>query len=90
MGQMLTAYLAFDTALRAYFNRVGSTPAGRQLAAAGVDLRRAVASKALAEAKSDPKADLEVVLLAARDAGVSWQDMGAMVNAVHERNPGKC
>ena len=88
MGQMLRAYLGFDVALRCYFNRSGNTAAGRELAKAGAELRRIVAAQVLAEARTDPKADLEAVLLAAINAGVSWQDMAAMVNTIHQRNPG--
>jgi hypothetical protein len=88
MGQMLNALIGFDIALRAYLNRAGNTAAARELAKAGVALRCVASAQALAEAKNDPKADLQAVLQAAVNAGVSWHELAALVNTMHERNPG--
>lgn len=87
MAQMIDALLAFDTALR----RIdGNSPRLRQLAQAGAELRRAVGARALAELRSDPKADLAAVLQTAIAAGLLWTDLAALVNTMHDRNPGSC
>jgi len=90
MGQMLRAYLGFDIALRAYLNRAGNSAAAKGLAQAGVELRRIAAAQVVAEARIDPKADLQVVLQAAVVAGVAWTEIAALVNTIHDRNPGGC
>jgi len=87
---LLDALIGFDAALRAHANRVGAGPATRDLAKAGIALRRQLAPIALADvaAHPDPAADFETIVLAARAAGVSWLDMVATFNAVRDRHPG--
>ncbi len=74
-GRLLVAVLGFDAALRAYQGRVGSTEAGRRLAAAA--LRQEAAA-------FDPKSDLRRIFAAAEAAGLSWPDLADALNSYHE------
>lgn len=88
MDKMFAALIGFDVALRCYLNRAGNSAAARDLAKAGIELRRIAAAQALAEARTDPKADLQAVLQTAINAGVTWHELAALVNTMHDRNPG--
>lgn len=90
MGKMINAVLGFDIALRAYLNRAGNSAAAKHLAQAGAALRRVAAEQALDDAVQarDPKLTFEQLVELAVAAGVPWQDMAAIVNRAHERNPG--
>ncbi|HYG91183.1 MAG TPA: hypothetical protein VD978_33570 [Azospirillum sp.] len=89
MGKLISTFLEADTALRAWVHRAGRNEAARKAAKAITDLRRAVAAQALAEAAAtpDPKADFAQLVEVAATAGVTWQDMAAIVNRAGERNP---
>jgi hypothetical protein len=91
MGRrLLDALIGYDVAMRAYVNRLGHTAAGRDLARAGAELRRAAGIAALAQeaAAPDPRRDLQVILQAAIAAGLGWTDIAATVNALRDRSPG--
>ena len=90
MGNLLKAYLGADVAFRSFLNRSGNSVAARDLAKALVQLRRVAAACALAEAAAerDPGMDFADLVALAAAAGLAWQDMAAIVNRAHQRNPG--
>lgn len=89
MGRMWSAYLEFDSALRAFKLRAGDTAYSRALVEAGRELRRFAAKAALADqsTQTDAKENLQAVLQAALNAGLNWQDLVEVVNKTHERIP---
>jgi len=87
--RLLDALVGWDVAMRAYANRLGHTAAGRDLARAGAELRRAAAEALAGEARApDPRRDVATILQAAIGAGLSWPDLVGIVNGLRDREPG--
>jgi hypothetical protein len=89
MARLLDALLLVDALARTAARAVGTqSHLGRHLRAATADLRRQLATHAMAEeaATFDPKTDLKRIFSAAEAAGLSWPDMRDALNDYHTQS----